>query len=77
MASLFHMMHGDTLVNTARTECWRKKKGGPILAEHVLKPCGCSFVTAVTQCDKLTSVFKSLFLGHVSFCFKCSQCPCR
>ena len=31
------------------------------------KPCGCSLAEAVTQCDKLTCVFKSLFPGHFLF----------
>lgn len=45
------------------------------LLEHLSRSCGCNFAAVVTQCDKLTCVFKSLFPGHVSFHFKCCQCP--
>lgn len=64
-----------SLVNTVRTEYWWKTWAHPGRAkQHVLwMSCGCSFAAVVTQCDKLTYVFKSLFPGDVSFCFKCSQ----
>lgn len=51
-----------------------RRSSGHGAREHLLMAGGCSFAAAVTQCDMLTCVFKSIFPGQDKFLFKGSQC---